>query len=204
MTKEIDTKNTRTSHEHMQKTFLHLIRPSDAPEKSSKLLRASCIETQLGTMIALADDDALYLLEFMDHPDLEKNINRLKKDKKVTIIAGNPKPITMLTKELNDYFCGNLKAFSTPLVLRGSTFQATVWKTLKTIPYGTTQSYKHIATSIGKPTAFRAVAQANSTNHLAIIIPCHRVIYTNGTLGGYSGGVARKQWLLDHEKKNQG
>lgn len=82
----------------------------------------------------------------------------------------------------------------------GSSFQMRVWEELEKIPFGQTRSYQEIATAIGRPTACRAVARANSTNQLAIIIPCHRVINSSGALGGYAGGLSRKQWMLKHEQ----
>ena len=82
-----------------------------------------------------------------------------------------------------------------------SSFQKKVWSVLQNIPLGRTRSYLNIAQSIKKPTAYRAVANANGANQFAIIIPCHRVINANGALGGYAGGISRKQWLIDHEKK---
>ena len=84
----------------------------------------------------------------------------------------------------------------------GSDFQKSVWAALRKIPPGETRSYLDTAKAVGKPTAFRAVANANGANQLAIIIPCHRVINNNGELGGYGGGISRKQWLIDHEKKH--
>ncbi len=84
----------------------------------------------------------------------------------------------------------------------GSPFQKQVWKALQQIPHGQTCSYADLAAAIGKPTACRAVANANGANQLAIVIPCHRVINSDGKLGGYGGGVSKKQWLIDHEKKS--
>ena len=89
------------------------------------------------------------------------------------------------------------------MFLLGSPFQKQVWEELKKIPSGETRAYLAIAKAVGRPTACRAVANANGANQLAIIIPCHRVINTNGELGGYGGGIARKQWLLDLEKNGR-
>ena len=106
-----------------------------------------------------------------------------------------------IESELKAYFEGTLKKFTTPLFLLGSSFQQRVWKELLKIPYGTTRSYAAQAASMGEPKAIRAVANANGANQLAIVIPCHRIINTNGALGGYGGGIARKEWLLKHEAK---
>jgi AraC family transcriptional regulator of adaptative response/methylated-DNA-[protein]-cysteine methyltransferase len=101
------------------------------------------------------------------------------------------------------YFDGNLTEFKTPLFFLGSSFQKQVWEALRKIPFGQTRSYAEMATFIGKPSAFRAVANANGANQLAIVVPCHRVINTNGDLAGYGGGIARKKWLIHHEQKRR-
>lgn len=167
------------------------------------VLKASWLDTRLGPMIAIADDHALYLLEFLDRRGLEQEIERLRHRTKSAIIPGKTSPIQSIEQELSAYFEGQLITFKTPLFLLGSPFQKTVWNALCQIDYGTTKSYAEQARMIGKPTASRAVANANGANQLAIVIPCHRIITSAGDLGGYSGGIARKQWLLQHEKKHQ-
>lgn len=168
----------------------------------NQVLKAAWLDTQLGPMIAIASEEALFLLEFVDRRGLEREIERLRHRTKMAIIPGTTSPIKMITHELQLYFAGQLSQFSTPIHLMGSPFQKRVWAELQAIPYGQTRSYGQLATSIGKPTAFRAVAQANGANQLAILIPCHRVINTNGDLGGYGGGISRKKWLLQLEEKN--
>ncbi len=98
--------------------------------------------------------------------------------------------------QLSGYFCGSLRQFSLPLSLRGTKFQLAVWSALQNIPYGETKSYKQVAKVVGSPQASRAVGMANHRNPVMIVIPCHRVIGTNGSLVGYSGGVALKEKLL--------
>ena len=178
-------------------------RMMEAPASSghNNILKAAWLDTQLGPMIAIADEYALYLLEFIDCKGLEREIERLKQKTKSAIIFGVAPPINSIKSELSRYFDGDLVEFKTPIFFVGSVFQKSVWGALKLIPYGKTRSYADIAKTIGKPTAFRAVAQANGANQLALVIPCHRVINTNGNLGGYAGGVTRKEWLLHHEKK---
>jgi AraC family transcriptional regulator of adaptative response/methylated-DNA-[protein]-cysteine methyltransferase len=100
---------------------------------------------------------------------------------------------------LGIYFSGVNHEFITPLALLGSPFQVQVWEELIRIPKGETRSYAQLASAIGRPSAYRAVARANGANQIAIVIPCHRVINSSGELGGYGGGIKRKQWLLDHE-----
>ena len=165
-----------------------------------KVLRAAWIDTKLGPMVAIADEHALYLLEFVDRRGLEREVERLRLRTKSAIIPGTTKPIQSIEQELTQYFDGKLKGFKTPLHLLGSPFQKSVWDQLVQIPPGETCSYSDIAVTLGRPTAFRAVAQANGANQLAIVIPCHRVINSNGDLGGYGGGLSRKDWLLQHEK----
>ncbi len=151
-------------------------------------------------MIAIADENALYLLEFVERRGLEREVERLREKTKSAIIPGHTPPIISIEKELNLYFDGQLIEFKTPSFYIGSPFQKRVWEELKKIPLGETRSYLEIAAAIGKPSAFRAVAQANGANQLAIVIPCHRVINSNGDLGGYGGGLIRKKWLINHEK----
>lgn len=170
--------------------------------KNHSVLKAEWIDTPLGPMIAIADEEALYLLEFTDRRGLEREIERLRKVIKAAVIPGKTKITCLIEKELKDYFNGKLREFKTPLAHFGTPFQKQVWDLLKQIPYGTTCSYTDIAKQAGNESAFRAAARANGSNQLAIVIPCHRVIKTDGTLAGYSGGLARKQWLIDHEKKH--
>lgn len=165
------------------------------------LLKAAWIDTILGPMIAIADEDGLYLLEFVDRRGLEREVQHLRKKLKVAIIPGETAIIQHIENEINQYFKGEIDEFKTPLHILGTTFQKMVWQELMKIPFGETRSYLDIAKYLNRPTAFRAVALANGANQLAIVIPCHRVINTNGKLGGYGGGISRKEWLLEHELK---
>ena len=165
------------------------------------ILKASWLDTKLGPMIAIADENALYLLEFVDRRGLELEVERLRQRTKSAIIPGAASPILSIENELSHYFEGELKEFKTPLHFLGSPFQKRVWEELQKIPFGETRSYADIAVAIGKPLAFRAVANASGANQFAIIVPCHRVINTNGDLGGYGGGINRKKWLINHEKQ---
>lgn len=164
-------------------------------------LKASLLDTKLGSMIAIADDKSLYFLDFVDRRGLERKVEKLRLATKAAIVPGCTEPITSITLEMASYFDGMLTDFQTPLHLLGSPFQRLVWKELTRIPYGQTRAYAAQAEAIGKPTAHRAVANANGANLFTIIIPCHRIINSNGNLGGYGGGVMRKQWLINHEKQ---
>ena len=175
----------------------------NAPKLSSdaNVLMASWLDTPLGPMLAIADEQALYLLEFVDRRGLEREIERLRKKTKSVIIPGTTQALRSIEKELKHYFQGKLTEFKTPLCLLGSAFQKGVWEQLMKIPPGETRSYAQIAKAIGKSAAVRAVGTANGANQIAIVIPCHRVINANGDLGGYGGGMMRKEWLLHHEKR---
>ncbi|MBI9051661.1 MAG: bifunctional transcriptional activator/DNA repair protein Ada [Anaerolineaceae bacterium] len=174
--------------------------PSQADQ--AHVLFARWIDTPLGGMLALADDAGLHLLEFVDRRALETEIKRLRAHLKCSIVPGNHMCLDQIENELKAYFEGTSLEFSVPLVALGSDFEKSVWKLLKTIPPGETWSYLDLAKKMENPNATRAVGHANGKNSIAIIIPCHRVIRTDGTLGGYGGGIWRKQWLLEHERTN--
>lgn len=180
--------------------FTRIMGAPPSKMENDKILKAAWIDTILGPMLAIGDDSSLYLLEFVDRRGLEKEVERMRKRVNAAIIPGCTNPIQQIQEELKRYFEGTLKEFKTPLFLLGSPFQKRVWNALQKIPPGETRSYSDIANAIERPTAFRAVAQANGANQLAIVIPCHRVINANGEIGGYGGGVIRKKWLLSHEK----
>lgn len=170
-------------------------------DKHPNILQASWLDMPLGPMLAIADEKHLYLLEFVGRRGLEREIERLRIKTKSAIIPGYTAPIASIEKELHAYFAGKLKVFKTPLFLLGSPFQKLAWEALMKIPYGETRSYAEQAVAIGKPSAYRAVANANGANQIAIVIPCHRIINSNGDLGGYGGGIAHKKWLIQHEKQ---
>lgn len=166
-----------------------------------KILKTSWIETRIGSMQVISSEDSIYLLEFADKRGLEGEIARLKLRKKATIVTGTTCSMKSIEVELKAYFEGTLKNFKTPFYVSGSQFQKKVWEELIGIPYGQTRTYTAQAEAIGKKSAYRAVANANGANQIAIVIPCHRIINSNGKLGGYSGGESRKQWLLEHETR---
>jgi len=166
-----------------------------------KELKQSIIETPLGEMLAIGDEEALYLLEFADCKKTAKKIDHLLVKLQANIVSGTAESLDLIETELKSYFKGSLKEFKTPIKLVGSSFQNKVWNSLMQIPFGTTRSYRDIACTTGNIQAFRAAANANGANKLAIIIPCHRVINSNGQLGGYAGGIFRKKYLLQHESE---
>jgi AraC family transcriptional regulator of adaptative response/methylated-DNA-[protein]-cysteine methyltransferase len=168
------------------------------------MITTTRIETELGTMIAGAAEEGICLLEFTDRRMLNTEYKDLARYFKTTFEEGESDLFTILRKELRGYFEGTLKEFTVPLNTPGTPFQKEVWKELMNIKYGTTRSYLEQSIALGNPGAIRAVAGANGMNRVSIIIPCHRVIGSDGSLTGYGGGLKRKKWLLDHEKKHCG
>lgn len=159
------------------------------------------LSTKIGPMFVAATGKGLCLLEFTDRKMLETEIKDLRKRFNAVIVPGENKYIAATKKQLAEYLAGTRTEFDLELDPAGTEFQKTVWLALMKIPYGTTCSYSDQAKNIGAPKAVRAVANANGMNKIAIIIPCHRVIGSDGSLTGYGGGLPRKKWLLDLEKK---
>jgi AraC family transcriptional regulator of adaptative response/methylated-DNA-[protein]-cysteine methyltransferase len=172
--------------------------------KTRSPLFAERIETPLGAMIAVADDEGVRLLEFIDRRATERELSILRKRLRTNIVPGEHRHLTAARQQLADYFFGKKLEFDVPLAPVGSDFQLRVWKILRSIPVGETRSYSWMAKRLGDENARRAVGRANGTNMICIMIPCHRVISADGTLCGYGGGLWRKKWLLDHERRHRG
>jgi AraC family transcriptional regulator of adaptative response/methylated-DNA-[protein]-cysteine methyltransferase len=168
------------------------------------MIVTALIETPLGTMVAGAVKEGICLLEFTDRRMLNTEYKDLARLLKTTIEEGENKHTRAIRKQLDEYFKGQRKEFEVPLVTPGTGFQQAVWKELQNIPFGSTRSYQEQAEALNKYDAVRAVANANGLNRISIVIPCHRVIGSDGRLTGYGGGLKRKKWLLDHEKKFSG
>ncbi|OFY94115.1 MAG: XRE family transcriptional regulator [Bacteroidetes bacterium RIFOXYC12_FULL_35_7] len=183
-------------------SFKSIFGVSPTNSKDKKIINIARLETPLGTMFACAVEQGICLLEFTDRKMLETELKSLTKLLNANIIQGANPHFDVLKQQLEEYFEGKRKEFSVPLFTPGTEFQWSVWKELQNIPYGSTRSYKQQAAALQKPEAVRAVANANGMNRISIIIPCHRVIGNDGSLTGYGGGLWRKQWLLDMEKKN--
>ena len=181
-------------------SFKNVFGMSPTQSKMEKVIDLKRIETPIGTMIACGDSNGICMLEFSDRKALPTELKQISKHFDANIIQGeNPHFIT-LEKELKEYFEGKRTEFSVPLSPVGTDFQKQVWEVLRTIPYGTTRSYQEQANILGNPKGVRAVANANGLNKISIIIPCHRVIGSDGKLTGYGGGIWRKQKLLELEK----
>jgi len=159
------------------------------------------VRSPVGTLLVVWDDAGR--LRALDFEDFEARLRWLLRtqypDRRVELVAGRaPKPIR---DALAAYFRGDLRALDAIETESGGTaFQRTVWRALRAIPPGTTTSYGALAKRIGRPGACRAVGLANRANPIGIVVPCHRVVGASGALTGYAGGVARKRWLLDHER----
>jgi AraC family transcriptional regulator, regulatory protein of adaptative response / methylated-DNA-[protein]-cysteine methyltransferase len=172
--------------------------------KSREPMFVERIETPLGGMIAVADDEGLRLLEFADRRALESELSILRKRLGTNVVPGEHPHLDAIRSQLADYFSGRKLEFDIPLTPIGSDFQLRAWEILRSIPVGETRSYSWMAKQLGDDNARRAVGRANGTNMICIVIPCHRVIRADGTLCGYGGGLWRKKWLLDHERQVTG
>jgi AraC family transcriptional regulator of adaptative response/methylated-DNA-[protein]-cysteine methyltransferase len=168
--------------------------------RTADCIVVSWLESPLGPLVAAASNHGICLLEFTDRRMLETQFRMLKKLFGCSIVPGENAHLKTLKNQLEQYFAGRLKQFSVPVVCPGTPFQERVWKELQRIPFGETRSYEDLARRIGAENAHRAVGTANGRNRIAIVIPCHRVVNKDGKLGGYGGGLWRKQHLLDLER----
>lgn len=148
-------------------------------------MESAYIKTPIGTALLQGDATGVSLLKVLD--------------KTLETPSEIPGSLRHAASELEDYFSGTRSEFTFGINPQGTTFQKSVWRLLREIPFGSTTSYMALSRKLGDEKAIRAVASANGKNPLWIIIPCHRVIGSNGSLTGYAGGLWRKQWLLDHE-----
>jgi AraC family transcriptional regulator of adaptative response/methylated-DNA-[protein]-cysteine methyltransferase len=176
--------------------------------------RYAIIESPLGRIFVAGDERQLYYLQFEDCAQLPERLQQFQallgqeivqvpawEIRSLASSTGRVHALFSIAQELELYFAGKLQEFKTPVALLGTNFQRSVWQQLTTIPYGHSISYKALAAGVGKPTGYRAAANANGANNFVILVPCHRVIAHDGGLGGYSSGIERKKWLLAHEKR---
>lgn len=189
------------SHSGFREAFGKMIGqpPGRARREMGPPLFAKLLTTPIGPMIAVAGEGGVALLEFTDVRGLERQFASMRRKLDRPVMPGEHTTLDQLETELTEYFNCRRTTFDVPLLPVGSDFQRHVWKTLIDIPFGQTISYRQLAERIGNPNATRAVARANGTNRLYLLIPCHRVIGKDDTPGGYGGGIWRKQWLLTHE-----
>jgi AraC family transcriptional regulator of adaptative response/methylated-DNA-[protein]-cysteine methyltransferase len=182
--------------------FKKIFHSSPQKRDFTEVIKTTRITTSLGPMLAGATDEGVCLLEFIDRRMLETQIKRLSKRLRARFTPGINPHLVQLQQELDQYFSGARKQFSVPLAASGTEFQQKAWRILRRIPYGKTISYKEQAVMLRSSRSVRAVARANGDNMIAILIPCHRVIGSDGNLTGYGGGLWRKKYLLDLERKN--
>lgn len=155
-----------------------------------RVVSYSYVDTTIGRLLLAGDADSLHLLSFQSGSRVHHPRDGWRHD---------PEGFPEVRKQLDEYFAGKRIAFTLPLHLGGTPFQNAVWTTLQSIPHGATTTYRELAVRIGRPAAIRAVGAANGANPLPIIVPCHRVIGTNGSLTGFGGGIEVKRFLLGHE-----
>jgi len=164
------------------------------PRRAAPPFVSERIRTPLGPMFAVASAKGICLLEFTT--GRSRPATRIG----ASIVSGSNAHIDRLRGELDAYFRGTGRRFDTPLDLRGTPFQRAVWRRLARVPYGSTTTYRDLARRIGRPSAVRAVGHANGRNPVSIVVPCHRVVGTDGTLHGYGGGLWRKERLIALER----
>ncbi|MFS4446905.1 bifunctional transcriptional activator/DNA repair enzyme AdaA [Maribacter sp. 2307UL18-2] len=182
-------------------TYKKLLGQSPQKSLEDHIILISRLTTPIGPMFICATDIGICLLEFVDRRMLETEFKDLQRLLKARIITGENEHIKQAKNEISEYFNGQRKVFDVKVHTPGTDFQNSVWNSLIKIPFGETSTYKQQAERIEKPKAIRAVASANGCNRIAILVPCHRVIGSNGKLTGYGGGMERKRWLLDHERE---
>lgn len=166
-------------------------------------LHSTFFLSPIGPLFLAASDKGLLALEFdarlPGQQSIRPNPRNLREEKKKIVFEESPGVMRPYQEQLEEYFSGTRRKFTFPLDLRGTDFQRACWRALSAIPYGETRTYADIARAIGKPHAFRAVGMANNRNPIAIVVPCHRVIASDGTLCGYGGGLDIKRHLLELE-----
>ncbi len=189
------------SESGFREAFTKMFGEAPSVAKAQTGLFAQRIETPLGPMIAVSDDEGVRLLEFIDRRATESELSILRARLRTNIVPGEHRHLDTLRSQLADYFSGKSFEFDVPLAPVGSPFQLRAWKILRSIPVGETRSYSWMAKQLGDAEMRRAAGRANGQNMICIVIPCHRVIRADGTLCGYGGGLWRKKWLLEHERR---
>lgn len=166
-------------------------------------LNGTTIDSPIGPLFLAASARGLVALEFdrrlPGQQSIRPNPRHLRKEKNGFALEESTHALRPYVSQLEEYFAGDRRDFTFPLDLRGTDFQLACWRALLAIPYGETRTYAHIARAVGKPNAFRAVGMANNRNPVAVVVPCHRVIASDGTLCGYGGGLDVKRKLLELE-----
>jgi AraC family transcriptional regulator of adaptative response/methylated-DNA-[protein]-cysteine methyltransferase len=188
------------SHSGFREAFGRIFGQPPGRSRQTGCVVTTWLESPLGPLVVGATDEGICLLEFSDPARLELQASALSRTFAQALVPGSHVHLDRLKIELEEYFAGRRTSFEVPIVFPGSSFQRRVWEGLLQIPYGKTRSYEELALAIGAGRAQRAVGRANGQNRISIVIPCHRVINKGGKLGGYGGGLWRKQYLLDLER----
>jgi O-6-methylguanine DNA methyltransferase len=169
----------------------------------AEILHCTTMNSAIGPLFLAASTTGLVALEFdarlPGQQSIRPNPRHLREERNGFRFEDSPGVMRPYVSELEEYFAGKRRKFTFPLDLRGTDFQVACWRALLAIPYGETRSYADIARAVGKPNAFRAVGMANNRNPVAIVVPCHRVIASDGSLCGYGGGLDVKRKLLELE-----
>lgn len=173
--------------------------PGRGPARDAPVVHLARIDTPLGPMIAAAQDGKLVLLEFADRRMVPTQFKRLGRLLRCAYEVSDVPVHARVRRQLDEFFAGKRREFDIPVATPGTPFQRAAWDALRRIPSGATRSYAEQAAAIGRPSAVRAIARANGDNRIAIVIPCHRVIGSDGSLTGYGGGLWRKAKLLERE-----
>lgn len=166
---------------------------SSRSTNSSETYASGGVSTPIGRITVVASHRGVHNVTFPNGGHLNVQGMHIHDDADHPVVA-------RALDQLREYFDGTRTSFDLPLDLEGTEFQVAAWKALCEVPFGATASYKQQAHSIGRPTATRAVGAANGRNPVAIVLPCHRIVGADGSLTGFGGGLASKQWLLEHEQ----
>lgn len=188
------------SHSGFREAFRRTFGAPPGKSRNTEAITLAWIESPLGPLVAGATQDRLVLLEFTERRMLESQFLGLRRLFRCALVPGDNRILSQLRTELSDYFAGRRRSFTVPVAYPGSDFQQRVWRELMRIPFGRTITYRDLAERVGSRRAYRAVGRANGLNRIAIVVPCHRVIHEGGAVGGYGGGVWRKQALLEMER----
>lgn len=199
----MEQKETKTDTFQSVQEVLHPYKTVFSADK--KPLKSKIIGTPIGTLVVVANETSVLLVGNVDSQNLDRGLKSLTEVYSKSIIEedNDCKPLASIESELKAYFNGELTEFQTPIDVDslGTEFQRAVWMEINKIPHGKTSTYTELAKRIGKPSSYRAVANACGRNPITVVIPCHRVLASGGGLGGYTGGVDKKVRLLDLEKK---
>ncbi len=200
---EVALGNGYDSHSGFREAFQKTFGQPPGRSRSADCILTDWTESPVGPLLLAATAQGVCLLEFSDRTRIVAQVQALRRFFPGAAVPGRNDHLEQLKTELSEYFAGQREEFGVNLVYPGTPFQVKVWDGLRSIPYGETLSYEALGRAIGCPNAQRAVGLANGKNRISIVIPCHRVVNKDGRLGGYGGGLWRKEYLLELERKSQ-